>query len=130
SKAELMAAGVRIFGPADNRQPYGPGNIADVARDLEPEYLAVSADSRFAWVSLQENNALARIDIANATVTDIFPLGFKDHGLERNAMDTSDGDREQCDPTNPDHAGADAECAKIDIRAWSGVVGMYHPDSI
>lgn len=129
-KAELMAAGVRIFGPADNRQPYGADNIADVAGDLEPEYLAVSADSRFAWVSLQENNALARIDIDNATVTDIFPLGFKDHGMERNAMDVSDGDRKQCDPGNADHVGTDAKCARIDIRTWPGVAGMYHPDSI
>ncbi|MEW5980384.1 MAG: hypothetical protein AB1898_31740 [Acidobacteriota bacterium] len=35
---------------------YGPG--ATPAQDLEPEYIAVSPDSRAAWVSLQENNAL------------------------------------------------------------------------
>lgn len=127
-KDELIEAGVRIFGPANNHQPYSATNIASVARDMEPEYLAISGDSKTAWVSLQENNALARIDIASASVTDIFPLLYKDHGLERNAADFSDGDREQCtaeqlgDPT--------AECAQINIRTWPGVVGMYHPDSI
>lgn len=125
-KAELIEAGVRIFGPADNHKPYGADNTASVAQDLEPEYLAVSTDSKIAWVSLQENNALARIDIASASVTDIFPLGYKDHGQLRNAADFSDGDRTKCDPSNPD----DAECARIDIAPWSGVVGMYHPDSI
>ena len=116
-KAELIAAGVRIFGPADNHQPYSAANTASVARDMEPEYLAVSADSSTAWVSLQENNALARIDIASATVTDIFPLGYKDHGLTDNALDVSDGDREP-------------ETVEIGIETWPGLVGMYHPDSI
>lgn len=117
SKAELIAEGVRIFGPADNRQPYSAANIASVTRDLEPEYLAVSSDSRTAWVSLQENNALARLDIASATVTDIFPLGYKDHGLAVNALDVSDGDRAP-------------ETVEIAIQARPGLVGMYHPDSI
>ena len=42
---------VRIFGPG-----------ASVAQDLEPEYITVSADSTMAWISLQENNALAILD--------------------------------------------------------------------
>lgn len=130
SKAELIANGVRIFGPADNHQSYSANNIANVNRDLEPEYLAISGDSSTAWVSLQENNALAKIDIATAQVTDIFPLGYKDHGLPGNALDTSDGDRDQCDPDDPAHAAEEAECAKINIRNWDGLVGMYHPDSI
>src|SRR5262245_36168302 len=36
---------IRIFGPG-----------ATVAQDLEPEYVAVSHDSRTAWVTCQENN--------------------------------------------------------------------------
>ncbi|WP_017523306.1 choice-of-anchor I family protein [Pusillimonas noertemannii] len=97
----LRQAGVRIFGPG-----------ASAAQDFEPEYIAVSADSATAWATLQENNALARIDIASATVTDILPLGYKDHGLEANGMDTNDEDR------------------VIDIRARPGVLGMYLPDAI
>jgi hypothetical protein len=67
-KVDLMAQGVRIFGPN-----------ATVAQDLEPEYITVSSDSKTAWVTLQENNAIAIIDIPTATVTDIKALGFKDY---------------------------------------------------
>jgi 2',3'-cyclic-nucleotide 2'-phosphodiesterase / 3'-nucleotidase / 5'-nucleotidase len=61
-----VPSGVRIFGPN-----------ATVAQDLEPEYLAVSEDSSTAWVTLQENNALAVVDIGSATVTSLIPLGAK-----------------------------------------------------
>jgi hypothetical protein len=99
-KAELIAGGVRIYGPG-----------ASVAEDLEPEYVAVSDDSRTAWVTLQENNAIARIDIATATVERIIPLGFKDHSLAGDGIDASDRD------------GA------INIANWP-VLGMYQPDAI
>ncbi|MBL0183035.1 MAG: hypothetical protein IPP96_12365 [Chitinophagaceae bacterium] len=64
--AALRAAGVRIYGPN-----------ATVAQDLEPEYIAISPDGTTAWVTLQENNAFATVDIASATVTNIIPLGLK-----------------------------------------------------
>lgn len=99
--AALRAQGVRLFGPG-----------ASVAQDLEPEYIAVAPDGKTAWVALQENNALARLDIASATVTAITPLGFKDHGLAGNEIDASDTD------------------LKADIRTWPGVRGMYLPDAI
>ncbi len=66
--AALKAAGVRLFAPN-----------ATVAQDLEPEYIAISPDGTTAWVTLQENNAFAIVDIASATVTQIIPLGLKDH---------------------------------------------------
>ncbi|ENX23879.1 hypothetical protein F892_00489 [Acinetobacter vivianii] len=100
-KADLLVKGVRIFGPN-----------ASVAQDLEPEYITISADSKTAWVTLQENNAIARIDIAQQKVTDIYPLGYKDHGVVGNELDVSDKDK------------------KIDIKTWAGLVGMYQPDSI
>ena len=100
-KADLLAKGVRIFGPN-----------ASVAQDLEPEYITISADSKTAWATLQENNAIARIDIAQQKVTDIYPLGYKDHGVVGNELDVSDKDK------------------KIDIKTWAGLVGMYQPDSI
>lgn len=65
---------IRIFGPG---QP--PAARASVAADLEPEYITVSHDSRTAWVTCQENNALAVIDIPSGTVTRLVGLGFKDH---------------------------------------------------
>jgi hypothetical protein len=101
-EATLRAQGVRIYGPG-----------ATAAKDLEPEYIAVSADGTTAWVTLQENNALAKVDIANATVTAVLPLGFKDHGAVGNELDASDTDG-----------------ATINIRTWAGVRGMYLPDSM
>ena len=100
--ALLSDQGVRLYGPN-----------ASVAQDLEPEYIAIDEDGKTAWATLQENNALARIDIASATVTAILPLGTKDHGAEGNELDASDAD----DQT-------------INIRTWPGVVGMYQPDAI
>ncbi len=67
-KQALLDAGIRVFGPG-----------ASVAQDLEPEYVAVSADSKKAYVALQENNAIATVDLATATVTELLPLGYKDH---------------------------------------------------
>lgn len=58
--------------------------------DFEPEYIAVSGNT--AYVTLQEANAIAVIDIKNAKVVAINSLGFKDHSLEENALDlTADG---------------------------------------
>ncbi len=72
-KQELINKGVRIFGETAD------GTAATVAEDLEPEYIAVSADGKTAVVTLQENNAIAVVDIETATVQDILPLGFKDY---------------------------------------------------
>ncbi len=48
----MRAQGIRIYGPG-----------ASAAQDFEPEYVAVSDDSRTAYVTLQENNAIAVVDI-------------------------------------------------------------------
>lgn len=100
-RAELIASGVRVFGPG-----------ASVAQDLEPEYIAISADSKTAWAVLQENNAVAEIDIIQATVTRILPLGYKDHGVVGNGIDVSDTE------------GA------ANIALWPGLKGMYQPDAM
>ena len=60
--------------------------------DVEPEYIAISPDGTKAFVTLQENNAIAIIDIATATVEDIVPLGLKDWSLPQNVLDVSDRD--------------------------------------
>ncbi len=67
-KESLLAKGIRIFGPN-----------ATAAQDLEPEYITVSHDSKTAYVTLQENNAIAVVDLATAKVKQILPLGSKDH---------------------------------------------------
>jgi secreted PhoX family phosphatase len=96
----LRASGVRIFGP--NATP---------AQDLEPEYIAVSDDNAIAYAICQENNALAVVNIATATVEAVLPLGFKDWSLPENTMDASNRD------------GA------INFQNWP-VFGMYQPDAI
>ncbi|MBR6378956.1 MAG: choice-of-anchor I family protein [Fibrobacter sp.] len=55
-----------------------PG-VQGFVRSLEPEYITVSKDSKWAWVSLQENNAIAKVDVAAEKIADIFPLGYVDH---------------------------------------------------
>lgn len=93
--------GVRVFGPG-----------ASVAQDLEPEYISVSPDGRTAYVTLQENNALAVIDIDTAQVREIRGFGYKDHGLPGQGLDASDKDK------------------AINIQSYSRVLGMYQPDAI
>lgn len=74
----------------DSTRIFGPG--ASIAQDVEPENIAFSHDSRTAWVSLQENNALAVIDLRKGALTDVFGLGFIDRNDERNVFDPSDRD--------------------------------------
>ncbi|MEZ4958449.1 MAG: choice-of-anchor I family protein [Saprospiraceae bacterium] len=76
--ANLMAAGVRIYGPN-----------ATVGSDLEPEYICISPDGQTALVTLQENNAVAVVDLENLQITAINPLGTKDHSLIANTLDAS-----------------------------------------
>lgn len=95
---ELIAAGVRIFGPN-----------ATVAQDMEPEYITV--EGNYAYVTCQENNAIAVVNIAAAQVVDIYGLGYKDHSLDGNGFDASN------------------KAGYIDIRPWP-VLGVYQPDAI
>jgi len=96
---DLRDEGIRIFGPD-----------ATVSQDLEPEYIAV-LDNKKAMISLQENNAFAILDIKKGKITDLVPLGTKDHSLLGNQLDASDKD------------------GVINIANWP-VKGMYQPDSI
>lgn len=96
----LKARGFRIY-----------GKNASFAQDIEPEYIAIAANSKKAWVTLQENNGIARIDLNSQTIEEIMPLGFKDYSLDVNAIDPSDND------------------GGIFFNPWP-VYGMYEPDGI
>lgn len=100
-----LPAGLRIFGPR-----------ASVAQDLEPEYIAISPDSRLAFVSLQENNGLAVIDLLAGRVERILALGLKDHALPGQGLDPSDRD-------GPSGSGA-IRIRQVPVR------GMYQPDAL
>ena len=78
--------------------------------DLEPEFIAVSSDSKTAYVTLQENNAVAALDLTSGTWKYVKGLGFKDHSAEGNALDLD-------------------QDGKIDIRN-EAVYGVYMPDGI
>jgi DNA-binding beta-propeller fold protein YncE len=79
---ELRADGVRIYGQSEGDDPRA-------SRDLEPVYIAPVEDSETAFVCLQVNNALAKLDIPKAEFTEIIGLGTKDFGLEGYELDTS-----------------------------------------
>ncbi|SDE12257.1 2',3'-cyclic-nucleotide 2'-phosphodiesterase/5'-or 3'-nucleotidase, 5'-nucleotidase family [Paenibacillus sp. UNCCL117] len=80
---------VHIRGAADPATGIitGSGSKADAIRDLEPEYIALSADESQAYVSLQENNAIAVINIAKKKVTAVHGLGYKNFNEARHALD-------------------------------------------
>jgi DNA-binding beta-propeller fold protein YncE len=80
-KAALLAGGFRIY-----------GLNASFAQDIEPEYITVSSDSKKAYVTLQENNGVAEVDIVAGTITKINPLGTRDISQAENAFDVSDKD--------------------------------------
>lgn len=77
-EATLRAQGIRIFGPGSS-----------ASQDFEPEYITLSDDNQTAFVSLQENNAMAVINITTATVTEIRALGLIDYS-NGNGLDASD----------------------------------------
>ncbi|MDT0606811.1 choice-of-anchor I family protein [Croceitalea rosinachiae] len=99
-EADLESQGFRVFGPH-----------ATLAMDVEPEYVAVSDDSKTAWVTLQENNGVAVVNLETKQIEAIVPLGFKDYSAMGNEIDPSDKD---------------------DTKALRSVpvYGMYQPDAI
>ncbi|CAM1364497.1 choice-of-anchor I family protein [Tenacibaculum xiamenense] len=98
-EAALEAEGFRVFGPG-----------ADLSTDVEPEYITVSSDSKTAFISLQENNGIAKLDIDSKVITDIYPLGTKDYS--EILFDLSDKD---------DTPG--------NLNTWP-VLSFYQPDAI
>lgn len=112
--AKVTQLGFSDFNAGGSASLTGPVRIAakaaSVAQDLEPEYVAVSADSSRAYVMLQENNAMAVVDLNSNTITEVRGLGFKDYALPGNDID----------PSNRDHG--------VNIRNVP-VFGVYMPDS-
>ncbi len=87
-EGDRLPGGVRVFG---GRQDAGTGTPDfPVSENLEPEYVAVDAASRLAWVTLQENNAVAVVDLRRAKIVDVWDLGTVDR--TRVPFDASDRD--------------------------------------
>ncbi len=112
--ADVVTAG---FGdveiPADVRTFAGlpKDNPSTTEQHMEPEFITVSKDSKFAYVALQENNAIGVLDLTKREFTRIHALGFKDHSEEGNGMDVTDKDE------------------AINIKPVP-FLGMYMPDGI
>lgn len=111
----LHADSIRIFGGGIFGTFVTP--LSTAAQDFEPEYITVSEDGKTAWVTLQENNAIAVVDITKRLFTKVIGLGWKDHSLPGNGLDASDRDG----PAGTPLVG--------NIQNWP-IKGMYQPDSI
>ncbi|MDF2456222.1 MAG: large protein [Cytophagaceae bacterium] len=79
NEAALIASGIRKT-----------KSTSTLSQDIEPEYVTVSANSEKAWVTLQENNAIAEINLQTKAITDIWPLGTKNYNAVGNGFDASD----------------------------------------
>ncbi len=62
-----LPSGLRISGPAGTTQ----------ANDIEPEYVSIDGD--YAYVTLQENNGVAKVNLKTNTIEKIFGLGTVDY---------------------------------------------------
>lgn len=99
-EATLIANGVRKL-----------KSTSTLSQDFEPEYITISPDSQKAWVALQENNAIAEINLTNNTYTSVWALGTKDMSLPGNGADISDNN------------------GQILIANWP-IKSFYQPDGI
>lgn len=109
-KATVNTVGFHNLKPAQidkDVRVFGKG--ATFAQDMEPEYIQVTPDGKEAYVVLQENNAIAALDLKKEAFTRVYGLGLKDHSVKGNELDASDKD------------------GRINIRNWP-VLGMYQPD--
>ena len=77
--------GVRLYGPEmDSNSKFGE-------YDIEPEYVGITGNNT-ALVALQENNALARVNLKKEKITGVFGLGYKDwSGIPFDTTDKDDG---------------------------------------
>lgn len=77
--------------------------------DFEPEYIATTNET--ALVALQENNAIAVLDLISMTFSGVYSLEFKDLSLTENALDlVADGNYE--------------------AKTYADTVSVYMPDGI
>jgi len=90
---------VRHFGP----------NADFPEKDYEPEHVVIEPSGEVAWVVLQENNAIAKLDLVTEQFVEVRGLGTHDFMTIGGGLDPSDSD------------------AGIAIANWP-VSGFYQPD--
>jgi hypothetical protein len=75
----LLAAGVRKL-----------KSTSTLSQDFEPEFITIAPDSKTAWVTLQENNAISEINLETKSITSVWAMGKKDYNAFGNGFDASD----------------------------------------
>ena len=105
SQDDLVAQGMMFPNPS-GRTIKGVDIATTVAQDLEPEYITATND--VAYVSLQENNGLAILDLEELTV-EIIGLGVKSWA-DLNIDIQEDG--------------------SVSFGQYDGLYGVYQPDTI
>jgi hypothetical protein len=104
-QTELETLGMHFPNPS-GRTINGTLINTTVAQDLEPEYITTTND--VAYVTLQENNGLAIIDLTDNSVQ-VIGLGFKDWS---------------------DYQFDGMEDGTVSFRQYDDLYGMYMPDTI
>ncbi|WP_195987185.1 hypothetical protein [Clostridium sp. D53t1_180928_C8] len=84
---------------------------ANPSVDLEPEYITIDSASSTAYISLQESNSVAILDIESGEFILVKGLGFKDHSKDENEIDV-------------------VKDKNINIKTEENLYGVYMPDSI
>ncbi|MGC9351367.1 MAG: choice-of-anchor I family protein, partial [Sulfurovum sp.] len=82
----------------------------DQAKDIEPEYIAVNGG--YAYVTLQENNAMAKINLIDNSIEFVKSFGAK-------SWEADSGNRIDIE-----------EEGEIKMKSYAGLFGLYQPDSI
>ncbi|MCR9154551.1 MAG: choice-of-anchor I family protein [Bacteroidetes bacterium] len=90
----------------------GDNGNASFSEDVEPEHLAFNDAGNKVYVSLQENNALAIIDLQTASLDTVVGLGYKDYNLPGMGLDASD------------------QSSSIKIENHFNLFGLYQPKAI
>ena len=71
---------------------FGENLRTNAGMDFEPEYINIEHDGSRAFVTLQEANAIAVLDLSLNAFTEIIGLGAKDFRLQGNEFDPKDND--------------------------------------
>ncbi|MCT0218695.1 choice-of-anchor I family protein [Synechococcus sp. CS-1329] len=101
--------GIRISGPAGTTQ----------ATDIEPEYVSILGN--YAYVTLQENNGVAKVNLKTNTIETIFALGSVDFSTQ--LVDITDRDGP---PVSPSTTGTPL----IKPVLGNNVAGLRMPDGV
>ncbi|KIM03008.1 MAG: hypothetical protein KN64_13285 [Sulfurovum sp. AS07-7] len=81
----------------------------DQSKDFEPEYITIKGN--YAYVTLQENNAIAKINLTNNSISYIKSLGAKSYESGKSTIDI-------------------LEDGNITMANYQGLYGLFMPDSI